>query len=70
MMEPVLPPPLTTLMTPGGNPASLMYSPKAIAPSGDFSEALKTKVLPAATAGAIFLTAVTLFQVSERISSG
>ena len=38
---PVLPGPLTKLMTPGGKPASLTRWPRARAERGDFSEDLK-----------------------------
>ena len=40
------------LIVPGGKPASTISSPRASVPRGDYSEDLKIKVLPAATAGA------------------
>src|SRR3954447_7560908 len=54
-IAPTLPSPVTILTTPGGKPASFTSSPKARAPRGDFSEDLKTMVLPAATAAAAFI---------------
>lgn len=45
---------MTTLSTPGGNPASVASRPSSNADSGEFSDGLSTTVQPTASAGATF----------------
>src|SRR2546430_17371823 len=52
--DPVLPAPVTMFTTPGGSSACMQISAKTIADSGVVSAGLRTTVLPAARAGAIF----------------
>jgi len=52
------PKPGSTLSTPGGRPACSPRSAKRRALKGDFSLGLSTTALPAASAGAIFQTAI------------
>ena len=47
--------PVTTLMTPGGNPTSSQSAASHIADSGVNGDGFKTTVFPAATDGAIFM---------------
>ena len=47
-------PPVTTLMTPGGNPASAVRSASRSAVTGVMSDGLTTAVHPAASSGASF----------------
>src|SRR5215469_179627 len=48
------PNPVTTLNTPGGNPASSISAASSTAEAGEWSEGLATMVQPAASAGASF----------------
>jgi hypothetical protein len=48
---------VTTLRTPGGNPASRASSPSASAVSGVWTRGLEDDGVPAASAGATFQTA-------------
>ncbi len=52
--EPILPPPVTMLTTPGGSSACMQMSANSKADSGVVSAGFNTTVLPAASAGAIF----------------
>ena len=54
----ISPGPLTTLKTPSGPPASLNSSASRRQDSGACSAGFSTTVLPAASAGAIFQTAI------------
>jgi hypothetical protein len=53
-----VPMPDTMLTTPGGKPASLIRFPRYSAVSGVCSAGFSTTVLPAASAGASFITAM------------
>ena len=55
---PGTPSPVTMLSTPGGKPASMTSSPSRSALSGVCSAGFSTMVQPAASAGAIFHTAI------------
>ncbi|MNL37080.1 hypothetical protein D3C87_1592010 [compost metagenome] len=55
---PASPSPVSTLRTPGGSPASRASSAKASAVRGVNSAGLRTTVLPAARAGAIFQASI------------
>ena len=56
--SPVDPAPVTTLTTPGGNPASATSSASSSAVSGVVSAGFSTTVFPQARAGAIFQAAI------------
>src|SRR4051794_4127839 len=53
-----LPCPLSTLRTPGGNPASTASLPRSVTEAGVSSDGLMMQVLPQAIAGAIFHVAI------------